>query len=766
MIQYRTAIPPKAACLAGRQGISTIPKKSCHSSEGLSAGQAGWNLRFSLIFLWLSAMLSLAPVCQIFAQQTAGNVSPDFALIKKRVLTDLMQPPVDVNEIKGLVASIKPDGSWPGINYKDTSNTGFQHKDHLEHMLALARAYKKEGTVHYQDAAVKKTVSSALDFWIKHDFICENWWWNEMGTPDWMINTLLVLDSDLTEKQRIAGAKIASRASFTGVGARAGGDFVPIAGMVCKQALFKNDEQMLHNAIKVMTDQIVITPERGINPDMGFHHRTDNVTSIHSYGTNYVRAFTYWTVKTAGTKFVLTEPALKLLVDYYLDGISLAMAYRKYPDPGAKNRDLSRKDALRPASTDIPENFLLSTSYRKKEFEDLVKVRKNEKSNELTWSKFYWHSAYYAHQSKNYFASVRMYSSRQNNMESPYNGEGLKMHHVADGSNFLSRTGKEYLEVFPVWDWQKIPGTTVVQKPTLPPSKDIPKRGKTDFAGGVSDGKLGAAAFDFSSVHDRLTARKAWFFFDKEYVCLGSGITAMAEFPVSTTLNQSLLANEVVVKTQSGRQTLDKGKHELTGVSWVLHDSVAWLFPSASAVSLNNTMVSGNWRQINNQIWATEDKIEKDLFSLSLNHGTKPKNAEYEYIVVPGMDAAAIERYQKKPPVITLSNSTGLQAVKHTGMNIVQAVFYQPGSIKLTDRITLNATSACMVMIHLKGNSIGKITVSDPTHKLKSLELSVNSKFNAAGVNWRVAWDKDKKVSVVSIDLPVGDEAGNSVVLN
>ena len=761
--------------LARTSFMSTNRLCHCERSAAIPTFKRDCFVRFSLVFLWFLAMLTLSPDDQIYAQQISGNkektasivrnVSADFTLIKKRILEDLMRPPVEANEISDLIASINPDGSWPNINYQDTSKTGFQHEDHLKHMLDLSRAYKKEGSVYYQNPEVKKTVLSALDFWIKHDFICENWWWNEMGTPDWMINTLLVLDSDLTENQRIAGAKIASRASFNGFGARAGGDFVPIAGMVCKQALFKNDEKMLENAIKVMADQVVITNGRGINPDLGFHHRTDNVTSIHSYGTNYVKSFTYWTVKTAGTKFMLPEAALKLLVDYYLDGISLAMAFRKYPDPGAKNRDLSRKDALRPASTDIPENFLLSTSYRKKEFEDLIKVRKGEKSNERTWNKYYWHSSYFAHQSKNYFASVRMYSSRQNNMESPYNEEGLKMHHVADGANFLSRSGKEYADIFPVWDWQKIPGTTVVQKPSLPPSKDIAKRGTTDFSGGVSDGKHGAAAFDFSSVHDLLKARKAWFFFDNEYVCLGAGINGMAEFPVATTLNQSLLGNEVVVKTQSGRQTLAKGKHELTEVSWVLHDSVAWLFPSATAVSLNNTMVSGNWRQINHQNWATEDKIEKDLFSLSLNHGTKPKNAEYDYLVVPGMDAASIERYLQKPPVIILSNKPELQGVKHTGLNIVQAVFYQPGLIKLTDRITLTAKSPCLVMVHLKGNSIGKITVSDPTHKLKSLEISFNTKFGAAGTNWMSVWDKDKKLSTVQIDLPAGNEAGKSVVL-
>jgi chondroitin AC lyase len=45
--------------------------------------------------------------------------------------------------------------------------------------------------------------------------------------------------------------------------------------------------------------------------------------------------------------------------------------------------------------------------------------------------------SYFVHQRKNYFASVRMYSSRQNNVEEPYNEEGLKNHHLPDGSNFF-----------------------------------------------------------------------------------------------------------------------------------------------------------------------------------------------------------------------------------------------------------------------------------------------------------------------------------------
>jgi chondroitin AC lyase len=699
-------------------------------------------------------------------RESSKVVNEDLEKLRKRVIDDLLEPSIVSNKIKKIISTIKPDGSWPGIDYKDTTKTGFEHRIHLENMLDLARAYRKPGSEFTNNPDVRKTLSSALDFWIAHDFICENWWWNEMGTPNWMINTLLVMDPDLTDKQKTEGARIASRASLTGFGARAGGDFVPIAGMVCKQGLFKKDEAILVNALKVMTDQVVITPGRGINPDMGFHHRVDNVTSIHTYGTNYVSAFSYWTVKTAGTKYALPKEALTLLIDYYVDGISKCMAYGIYPDPGAKNRDLSRKgESSHPAGTEIPENLLLSSDYRKNDLEYLIKVRKGDIKPDLTWDKYFWHSSYFAHQRKNYYASVRMHSSRQNNMEEPYNEEGLKMHHLADGGNFLLRTGKEYSDVFPVWDWQKIPGATIVQKPSLPPPNQIAKKGKSDFVGAVSDGQFGAAAFDFKSVHDPLSARKSWFFFDKEYVCLGAGINSEADYPVATTLNQCLLNKDVVVKSGASMKTLDKGQHDLKNVSLVVHDSVAYLFPTPVEVNVSNNTASGKWTDITHQASASTETVKKDLFTLWLNHGQKPASAGYAYVVVPGVTPAIANGYLAKSGVVILSNTSELQAVQNQPLKTTEMVFYQPGTIKIDGSIALTVESPCIVLVKMGVNSIERIAVSDPTQKLKSLQLKVTAPIENSGKNWKSTWNSESKISTIQVDLPTEGYAGQSAVL-
>ena len=178
-----------------------------------------------------------------------------------------------------------------------------------------------------------------MDFWIKNDFICDNWWWNEMGAPNWFVNTMLIMDDELTDYQRNYGSKIAYRANMQSTGFRPGGDQIVVAGMLGKQALLNRNDDTLRRVIEHMKSEVAVTTGRGLKPDMSFHHRTDNVISTLTYGSGFANSFSYWMVKTAGTKYALPEDQLQLFTDYYLDGVSKSMAFGKYRDLGANNRE-------------------------------------------------------------------------------------------------------------------------------------------------------------------------------------------------------------------------------------------------------------------------------------------------------------------------------------------------------------------------------------------------------------------------------------------
>jgi len=703
----------------------------------------------------------------LFLLASVITQAQDISTIKKRVVDDLLAPSVNTEEIAQLVKTINPDGTWPGIDYKDVSRTGFQHKQHLDNMLALARAYKKRGTTTFAAPPVKAAFSSALDFWLAHDFRCDNWWWNEMGTPNLMINTLLVMDDALTEKQKKEGLLIAHRANMETFGARPGGDLMPIAGMFAKQGLFLGNADTLRKALKAMAADIHTSTGRGLKPDKSFHHRTDNVISTLTYGSNYASSFAYWAAKIRGAGFSFPDSALLLVTDYFLDGICQSLVYATYPDPGAMNRDISRKNALEAEDISLPQNLLKASNYRSKELEAIIAIREGKIKPVITRDRYFWHSHYYTHQRPGYYASVRMHSARANNMEEPHNEEGIKNHYYGDGSLFISRTGHEYFNIFPVWDWRKIPGATIVQKNDFPHWKQLAKKGLTDFAGGVSDGRFGVAAFDFASVHDPLKAHKSWFFFDNEIVCLGAGIQVDTAVSVATTLNQCLLNGPVTVKDNSNSTTLSAGNHTLANTSWVYHDSVAYIFPQPTTVNISNGEATGNWRQINHQAWATEETVRKNVFTLWLDHGVQPKNAGYSWIVVPGIDAASAEKYSQQSPVTILVNTPDLQAVKHAALERTQVVFYKAGVIKIYDDVLLEAANPCIVMVKTKGKIIEQIAVADPTQKLASLQLKlVNYKTRAAGKRWAATWDKSTNTSTIGIVLPSAGYAGQTSVMH
>lgn len=723
----------------------------------------------SRILIPIALLLVSAPFTGNALQQVQSpsfTASQDLEIIRQRVIDDLLQPPVDEGSIRALLKSIKQDGSWADIDYKDVSRTGFQHARHLTNMFELSRAYRKPDSPWFQHPQVKDAALSALDFWLQHDFICDNWWWNEMGTPLRMINTLLVLDTDLTENQIREGLRIAGRANLEASGARPGGDLIQIAGMLGKQALFRRDQTILERVVSVMADEIKVTTGRGLKPDMSFHHRVDNVICTLSYGLGYANAFSYWAVKIAGTKYRFPEEATELLIDYFLDGICKSMVHGRFPDAGAKNRDLSRKGTLNPAGAELAENLQKVSEYRKAELEQISRIRKGEAEPDLTWNRFFWHSEYFTHQRPGYFTSVRMHSSRNHTMEQPHNEEGLKMHHVGDGSNFIAQTGKEYLDIFPVWDWQKIPGATIVQKPVHPHWSEIAKKGLTDFVGGVSDGKYGAAAFDFRSAHDPLRARKAWFFFDEEYVCLGAGITSDAELPVFTTVNQCHLNGDVLVGMRKEHTLLEKGTHLVPQASWVYHDRVAYVFPTAQKLNITNVTATGTWRDINHQAGSSAEPVQMDVFTLWIDHGTKPHDAHYEYIVVPGVDPANLDAAVKVSQIEIVENSLALQAVRHRDLHRTEIVFYEPGKVRTDDHITLSATDPCMVMVKTNGKNIEAISVSDPTRKLTNIRLTTSALVEGSGEGWQAYWDKKEKESIIDIDLPQDGEAGSSVFIN
>jgi chondroitin AC lyase len=468
---------------------------------------------------------------------------------------------------------------------------------------------------------------------------------------------------------------------------------------------------------------------------------------------------------TTGTEYAFSEEKINQLVDYYLDGICKHLIFGKFPDPGAKNRSISREGTLRPYGSSIISKLLTSTNYRKSELEEIKNTRDNDAKSTLSHATFYWHSEHFSFQRPTWFTSVRMYSTRTHNMEVPYNSEGLLNHHRGDGANHISRTGDEHYDLAPVFDYQKVPGATIMQKPELPAPNQIQKLGSMDFVGAVTDGIYAAVGFDFRSPHDPLVARKSWFFFDNEYVCLGAGISCRSQLPVVTAINQCLLRGDVTLSAGNQKSVISKGEKEFENVDWVFHDGIGYVFPKPATVELKNSSVTGSWWRINKQSDSPKDQISLDVFKLWLNHGARASEESYQYIVVPATSLEKMEQNSSKKNIVILANTPEVQAAMNTDLGICQAVFYKGGELEIAENLKLVSDNPGIVMLKMKNGQVTEISVADPNRELTWFNLGVSAQFEKSGENFTAVWNASQGTTRISIELPQDNYAGDSVTI-
>jgi chondroitin AC lyase len=363
----------------------------------------------SLIFYFFT-FIAFHGVCQSNA---------DEEIIRSRIVKVELENPANTKLVKEVLSDLSDDGTWSTIDYKDVSRTGFRHGEHLNNMVEMALAYKQPQSDLYGDTALKAGFDKALNYWLKNDFICDNWWWNQIGTTKAFTSILLLMDDELTESQVIEISKITSRANLNASGARPSGDRIKIAGILAKNLLFKRDKAEFEKTIDVIEKEIKFTTgSRGMQHDYSFHHREDRVNNTTSYGTGYADAFVEWAAYVSGTEYAFSAEPMQQLTDYYLDGICKQIAFGKFTDHGVMNRGISRAEGYgKYTDTKTLENLLQASNYRRDDLLEMIKLRKGEAAAPKSYAKFFWQTEHFTLQRPDFFTSVRMHSVRNQNME-------------------------------------------------------------------------------------------------------------------------------------------------------------------------------------------------------------------------------------------------------------------------------------------------------------------------------------------------------------
>lgn len=411
------------------------------------------------------------------------------------------------------------------------------------------------------------------------------------------------------------------------------------------------NEADLKTAIDNVFNPVVYTTEEGFQHDNSYFQHGEQLY-IGGYGDEILKGVTQVASYALGTQYQLDKEKVELLSKFMREtyyrtvrgqNMSFDVVGRSVSRPGLLNKRTTATYAKRMIDIDPTHAD---------EYKAIIARlnRKQPADYQVTASHtHYFRGDYSLHVRPQYNFDVRLASTRTKKCEYG-NKENLKTYFMSDGCTNIVQTGDEYFNIFPVWNWCHIPGTTAPQVEKIPMDpKAWGVLGTSTYAGGVSDSIYGATAYAYMDTNPEVNtgAKKSWYFFDNEVVCLGAGIQSTSTYPVHTTVNQCFLKDGILVDKGGKEETLANGSYTLQAPQWVLHDKIGYFFPQKEEVFLTAQTQSGRWYDINTSKSKKEEKM--DVFTLGINHGVGPKDGSYAYIVVPGKTSAQeMEAYQKE----------------------------------------------------------------------------------------------------------------------
>ncbi len=612
---------------------------------------------------------------------------------------------------RGMIDGItQPDesGKWPDIDYNDDSRAQWQLEKHLDRLISMAGAYM---TGNRTDRNLFNSILRALNQWFEGGYENDNWWYTKIGIPRRMLTLAYLLDGELPEDLTSKLNKSLDAIDSDDFPARPGGDRIQVLTNHAKVLLWRRDNKRITDIFKKIEKEARIAPfeetmydagggpavrnnwrpsGRGVQADMSFHHRGDRVDSTLTYGLELPLFFSYWAELLKDSEWAFSNSAINFIIDYYLDGVCRHIVGGRYVEPSIMNRELSRPGEGRISPDIINSLQSISGGYRENELENIAAALNGKSVENKPYAVYFSESDYFTYSRPGFQTAVRFHSERNANQEAPHNNEGIRNHFRGDGACMLSVTGREYADIAPLFDFRKIPGATTPLLPYEPLSNWGPVQildSPVSFAGAITDSIYGAVAFNFMSGRSDLKARKGYFFFDEEYLCLGSGINSSATDEIVTTVEQTWSPSNKLIKDN------DRFIHE--GHTYHIIEGEA-------TGSLERR--SGTWRNCVENVEYADSVAEGDIFTLTISHGISPRDAKYAYAVTPGKKLIGKHSFE------IIANETTHQAVMSADGSLLYIIFYEPSSV-VTPLGTFGAEQSCMIMLKDRN----RLYAADPT---------------------------------------------------
>ena len=319
-------------------------------------------------------LLAVAVICNFslfaFAQTNATRLS-DSELIRSRSVRLLLSDTAYATEQSyrftddiryaldgdGYFASMNTEGGWNDISYHSQIKSAWEPSWHLYRLLLVCRQYQKNKAKTYL-AAIHRGVS----FWINNDFICPNWWQNQINTPFAYASLMLMLGSEATGQERayldnVLSKRVAQKNPT-------GQNKIWQHDIEARLALIHGDTAQLGQALRGMASVITVSTAEGIQPDYSFQQHGP-MLQFGNYGLHFINSLLYWLTVTAHTSYAFSADKQAILINYCAQGIRWSV-FKGGMDITAIGRQL-RPNAASKRGRSLYDDFQLLKSFNQRD---------------------------------------------------------------------------------------------------------------------------------------------------------------------------------------------------------------------------------------------------------------------------------------------------------------------------------------------------------------------------------------------------------------
>lgn len=471
-------------------------------------------------------------MCQMSHEKVVGD----------QMVVELMERcPIEVGYVRQLLSDLSEQGSWNGLDFTNSKAASWLPRIHAARVLELAKVYANSEHTFYKSAEIAEAIHKAMGYWFRMKPVAANWWYNEIGIPKVLGAAFVLFEDQLSTEEKKHAIEVMNQAKI-GMTAQ---NRVWLAGNVLVKGLLLNDIQLVQEARNAMNDEIKIAygKAEGIKVDYSFHQHGPQ-QQVGNYGAAYLATMSFWAYILDGTSLALDQERFKLITNYTNEGVRRIL-WKNKMDVNNLGRQLYRQAQRNKAFSSLfSANALAQVNSKDcNVYHMLIDENLGNTSTALLGQYHFWKSDMTIHRCPTWMASVRMASDRVIGTES--GTDNVKGYYLADGALYTYVDGDEYTDIFPCWDWRKVPGVTCYQEDKAVHVMGwLEKQNKGSFVGNVNDGTIGLTSMDL--VRDGLYARKTWIFTPDYVLCLGAGIRSDSSYQVNTSVEQAVLRDDLL----------------------------------------------------------------------------------------------------------------------------------------------------------------------------------------------------------------------------